>query len=102
MATKTDAVKFYKNAFRMIRNWKSSDVTKTEMERSFMQETMRGEVASLATIQDQTDRSEHLKKIQKWLDVSFHYKVPYPKPYYFPTGASPHQIKTRMNKATRI
>lgn len=97
MSSRQEAVKLYKRALRVAKNWKALNESNTETEKSYIKNTIRNEMERIKTISIDQDRSDQLLKLSNWLDICIHYRIPYSKPYYFSTGVFIKQAKAKIN-----
>lgn len=96
MSFRRDAIAFYKSALRVTRNWKAVNECDTKVEQEFLKKTIRGEMMAMKEMKSDPERQNALAKLSNWLDTCSHYKIPYPKPYYFQSGASMKQARSNV------
>ncbi|KAH7641198.1 hypothetical protein HUG17_4242 [Dermatophagoides farinae] len=81
---------FYRSVIRMTKNWKAKNESNTEIEIQFIKTMARQMVKELQTIQNNDNNQQMMKRLNemnKWLQVSQHYGIPYERPYHLPMGS---------------
>lgn len=86
MSLRRDVISFYKSVLRISKNWTAIDSANTLAEKEFIKERARIEVKELQKISNVDQQKAYLAKMYNWLETSVHYRIPYSKPYHYPTG----------------
>ncbi len=88
MSLKREVLSFYKQIVKLSKNWTAIDSKNTMKEREYIiNETKR----IINENRDLTNDKEIRKLLEEGvnrMEIARHYRIPYPRPIYYPTGAS--------------
>lgn len=85
--SRKEVFEFYRSVIRITKNWKAKNVADTEIEINFIKNSARQMAKEFKQIQSSEQKTKRLMEMNKWLQISEHYGIPYEKPYHLPSGS---------------
>lgn len=74
----------YKNILRTGQSWQAKDSFQTQLEKDYIQNEARLQFRKNSRIVDQEVIRSCIHEAEARLEIARHYRVPYPRPVYFP------------------
>ncbi|OTF70184.1 hypothetical protein BLA29_006370 [Euroglyphus maynei] len=87
---------FYRSVIRITKNWKAKNESDTGTEINFIKNTARQMAKELKTIENNGEKTKRLMEMNKWLQISQHYGIPYERPYHLPTGSMRKSMRPKL------
>lgn len=93
MSLRSEVLSLYKQAIRLSKSWISLSESHTTNEREYIRSEARRLISENKHLTDEQQIRRLLEDGLNRLAVAQHYRIPYPRPVYYPTGAYPRRRK---------
>ena len=97
---KRQALSLYKKVLKLAKSWQSLDPVDTAKEREYIKQEARYWFKLNQNLTDQEEIQAKLKEGQNRIEIAKHYRTPYQRPVYYPTGVVPKIIKKNSSDYT--
>ena len=87
MTLRREVLSFYKQILRLSKNWKAINECNDIKEQQYIRNEGKRLIVQNKHLMDETEIKKLLDEGLKRLEVAKHYRIPYPRPVYYPTGA---------------
>ena len=87
MCLRGEVLSFYKQTIRLSKSWKAINDWNTPTERQYITTEAKRLITQNRDLTDEQQIRKLLNEGIERLEIARHYRIPYPRPVYYPTGA---------------
>lgn len=87
MSLRKDVLSLYRQILGLSRKWEAKNPQDTLKERQYIYNEARTQFRKNKNINNESDIQKLIQEAVDRMEVAKHYKIPYPRPVYFPSGS---------------
>jgi len=87
MSLKREVLSFYKQILKLSKNWTAINSENTLKEKQYIINEAKRIIYQNKHLTDEKEIKKLLDEGMNRLEIAKHYRIPYPRPVYYPTGA---------------